>query len=46
MNVNNAVDKESRVSKDNSVVYCLKVLDKPPNSVLRLSHLKWGCHRH
>ena len=39
------VDKESRVSRDNSVVCCLKVLDKPSNSVLRLSHLKWECYK-
>ena len=39
------VDKESRVSRDNSVVCCLKVLDKTPDSVLRLSHLKWECYK-
>ena len=39
------VDKKSRVSRDNSVVCCLKVLDKTPDSVLRLSHLKWECYK-
>lgn len=34
------VDKESRVSRDNSVVCCLKVLDNLPNSILWLSHLR------
>lgn len=38
MDVNKVGGLGARVLRDNNVVYCLEVLDKPPPLALRFSH--------